>query len=311
MRWHNIVSGILLILSIIDDFALAAPVSVQEKRQERVDVVHIPKDVINSSDSTLSSNSAPSGPDHGSTNVVQPPAPDPASSTATPEPLTEPSSCSSSTSSGRADDGLPDDESRDDRFRESGLFGPLLTLTTADYGENSMNHELTWAQTEQKPVPVPVPKSRPLIHPSADPEFDWEYWKNADDPPPEPYQVDPLNPPSTSGYAPSPPEPEHEVVTPSSPSSTLGSPKEPEDEVVPGPKPSPDPELHLDHQSLSADSQPVDLQAAIYAAKGKAKETRRISGAGIDVGNAAQRELEPGERSLDQDDLTVRNLGNL
>jgi hypothetical protein len=209
-----------------------------------------------------------------------------------------------------ADDGLPDDESRDDRFRESGLFGPLLTLTTADYGENSMNHELTWAQTEQKPVPVPVPKSRPLIHPSADPEFDWEYWKNADDPPPEPvspkmfgqahkYQVDPLNPPSTSGYAPSPPEPEHEVVTPSPPSSNLGSPKEPEDEVVPGPPSSPDPELHLDHQSLSADSQPVDLQAAIYAAKGKAKESRRISGTARDVGNAAQRELEPAERSLD------------
>ena len=35
----------IFILSIID-FALAAPVLVQEKRQACVDVVHIPKDVI-------------------------------------------------------------------------------------------------------------------------------------------------------------------------------------------------------------------------------------------------------------------------
>ena len=41
------VFGILLILSIIDrDFALPAPVLVQEKRQAGVDVVHIPKDAI-------------------------------------------------------------------------------------------------------------------------------------------------------------------------------------------------------------------------------------------------------------------------
>jgi hypothetical protein len=45
MRRYDIVSGILLILSIID-FALAAPVFVQEKRQAWVDVMHIPKDVI-------------------------------------------------------------------------------------------------------------------------------------------------------------------------------------------------------------------------------------------------------------------------
>jgi hypothetical protein len=45
MRRYDIVSGIILILSIID-FALAAPVLMKEKRQERVDVVHIPIDVI-------------------------------------------------------------------------------------------------------------------------------------------------------------------------------------------------------------------------------------------------------------------------
>ena len=47
MRRYDLVFGILLILSIIDrDFALAAPVLVQEKRQAGVDVLHIPKYAI-------------------------------------------------------------------------------------------------------------------------------------------------------------------------------------------------------------------------------------------------------------------------
>ena len=46
MRWYGIVTGIFLILSIID-FALAAPVLAQDKRQARVDMVRIlPNDVI-------------------------------------------------------------------------------------------------------------------------------------------------------------------------------------------------------------------------------------------------------------------------
>jgi len=45
MRRYDIVSGIILILSFID-FAIAAPVLVQEKHQAGVDVVHIPKDVM-------------------------------------------------------------------------------------------------------------------------------------------------------------------------------------------------------------------------------------------------------------------------
>jgi hypothetical protein len=104
MRMYDIVSGILLILSIIS-FALAAPVLVQDKRQASVDVVHTLKDVITvlgkrgdtwlekfvddyfkgtemensvvSSDGHASSSSAPPGPDHGSTNVVQAPSPNP------------------------------------------------------------------------------------------------------------------------------------------------------------------------------------------------------------------------------------------
>jgi hypothetical protein len=45
MRLYYIVSGTLLILSIID-FAVTAPVLVQEKIQARVDVVHMPGDAM-------------------------------------------------------------------------------------------------------------------------------------------------------------------------------------------------------------------------------------------------------------------------
>ena len=277
MRRYDIISGILLILSTID-FALPAPLSVQEKRQERVDVVHIPKDVItvlgkhwdeeleklgeeylktggkpvDSSDSTFSWSSAPPGPDHGSTNVVQLPTPNPASSTANPDPLMELSSYSSSTSP------------RQGLWARGNYFGMLNELWSyirdglrSHYGSDN---ELTWAHP----------------HPSADPDFDWNSWMNAEDPPPRPPPLEEVG--QASGYAPSPPEhePEHEVVT-NSPSPSLGSPKNPEDGVVPMPPPSLDPELHLDPQPLSADSQPVDLQAAIYAAKGKAKVLRRVS----------------------------------
>lgn len=127
MRRHDIVSGILFILSIIDfQVALAAPVSAQEKRQPCVDIVHIPNDVmdvlgkragesddeieklmekyfktsqepVKSSDTSASQSSAPPGPDHGSANVAQAPIPaqNPATSTANLNPLKEPSGSSS------------------------------------------------------------------------------------------------------------------------------------------------------------------------------------------------------------------------
>jgi hypothetical protein len=120
MRRYDIVSGILLILFIIN-FALAAPVLVQEKRQVVVDAAHIPKDVVtvlgkrgddeleellaeyfktwgrpmDSSDAHASSSSAAPGHNYGSTDVVHVPEPNPASSTANAGPLMEPSSPSS------------------------------------------------------------------------------------------------------------------------------------------------------------------------------------------------------------------------
>jgi hypothetical protein len=146
-----------------------------------------------------------------------------------------------------------------------------------------------------------------------DPNFDWNFWMNHVNRPGQGpaspkefgqasgyqaehvHQPDPV--PSTASdsnriYSPAPVS----VVHPASTSE--GSKKEPEYDVFYGPRPTPeltDPELHLDDQSLSLDG----VQAAIYAAKGKAKESRRISGTTRDVGNAAQRELQPDERSLD------------
>jgi hypothetical protein len=99
MRRYDIVSGILLILSTIN-FAIAAPVLVQEKRRAWINVEHIPRGVItvlekrglleevgklveyfktlgqttDESAAHASSSSASLGLDHDSTNVVQAPA---------------------------------------------------------------------------------------------------------------------------------------------------------------------------------------------------------------------------------------------
>jgi hypothetical protein len=193
MRRYNIILGILLILSIID-FALAAPVLlVQEKRQAGVDVVRMPKDVIfvlgkrglenldklledffypgvrpiDSSDAHASSSSAPAGPDHGSTSVVQASGPNSASSTANPSLLMEPpgpswvqgwwGSPSEYHWSQEGDDGF---------FANEPLFNSWSSAS--DYGSD---HE--WA----------VPGLRPNPDPNEDPDIDWEYWMNFLHPP--------------------------------------------------------------------------------------------------------------------------------
>jgi hypothetical protein len=125
-----------------------------------------------------------------------------------------------------------------------------------------------------------------------EPDFDWDYWmayvnrpgqspkgfgqasgsqaKHVQQPDPVPLTASD----SDRVYSPAPVS----VVPPTSTSAEL--PTEPED----GSKTEPEYD---------------DVQAALYAAKGKAKESRRISGTTRDVGNAAQRELRPDERSLD------------
>ena len=509
MRLYDIVSGILLILSVID-FALAAPVLVQEKRQAWVDVVHLPKDVItvldkrgdeeleklaaeyfnswerpiDSSDGHASSSSAPLGPDHGSTDVVQAPGPNPPSSTGNSGPLTEPSSPSSiAPTSGSFEDRF--NAAWDNVLSNKGSDASPERILIPGSSEYGLDYELTGAHApnpnpnpnpdfDDDPLPPPprpalpqqngfspehpeeyvqlssspstdadpdfwnpwtavdgpllssprpglaqeygfapeqVESPRPSTDP--DPDFDWNHWNSMSlddhDPlPPSPRPALPPNPRPLTGPDPNfdnhwtslgdplppsprpalakedalapehqmenvqqpnpgpssspPPEPDHgstnivqspalnpasstatpgPLVDPSIPSSTVLIPGswdhfnelwddrwsykpgarvplpntnprpsneldsdliEPEHDMVKEPPPSPeltDPELQLDHQPLSTDSQLVGLQDAAYEAKGKAKESRRISGTARDVGNAVQRELQSTERSLD------------
>jgi hypothetical protein len=354
MRRYDIVSRILLILSIID-FALAAPVPVQEKRQARVDVVHIPRNVItllwkrgdeelaklaegyfkplgesfDSSEAHTSSSPAPLGPDHDSTNEEQVLAPNPPSSTANLNLLKEPSSPSSTASYG---DALSDHGGWQDANDE--LDGSTYTSLLTDYGSV---HELKdppppgpaspkeFAQAHEPQVGhVQQPSTRPsdpgpsnpglsnsgLSNPTppADSDFDWDFWTNLEDSPrpappvhaesdfrtlfdlPLKAWVWPFSKPwASKNLKPDPVQkPNRRPLMPAL--LRIGSWKGPDKEVAPGPPPSPalaNPELNLDHQSLSTNSQPVDLQAAIYGAKGKTKELRPISGTAKNVGNAA------------------------
>jgi hypothetical protein len=170
-----------------------------------------------------------------------------------------------------------------------------------------------WGQAKDRPkvehVQQPNPNKRPLTGP--DPDFDPPPLRPAkvpkldesgqatgtEHPVEHVQQPNPNNRPSTG------PDPDFDgkyhpqagavplsVPVEYLPSTSAGLP------VFHAPPPSPesvDPELPslADHQSLSTDSnsEPVDLLAAIYAAKGKAKVSRRISGTTRDVGNAARR----------------------
>jgi hypothetical protein len=103
--------------------------------------------------------------------------------------------------------------------------------------------------------------------PNPDPDFDLDHWMDLNDW----TGLDDL--PSSK---------------PASPKE-LGQAHEYQMEHVQQPKPGPpNPELK---------DQPADIQAATYAAKGRAKESRRVSGTARE--NAAQRELQPAGRSLD------------
>ena len=278
MRWYHILTGILVILFIVD-FALAAPVLSQEKRQARVDVVHIPrpKDTI---EKRVEEEIEKLG-EHllkTSAQTTKPPAPNPASSSCW-------GTCFSTT---------------------IWVLKDLLMLA------NPLHHEpdvpmMPGYGTHGLYYTAPThPNLRPWS-PAADPDFDWDSWLNAPDPPPSsaPPKSTPETPPSpalhmeegqTSGHGPGPLPTESGSVA-HSPSLGTGSLTEPEYDVVRRPSSSPDSELRLNDQSVSAD----DLQAAIYAAKGKAKESRHISGTAMDAAseNAAQSGSQPAERSFD------------
>ena len=286
MRRYDIVSGVILTLSIID-FALAAPVLVQEKRQARVDVVNIPKDVttilgkrgdeeleklveelfgtgekpVESSNAHASSSSAQPGPGHGSMNDVQ----EQASNTG---------------------------PSKDPDF-------------DWDY----------WTNLESPPRPRPaLPKAFGQAHedqvghvplqdlPSNDPaDFDWNHWMDVVNPPPlkRPKLASSKEFGQAHGYQPNPrplPDSDLDLIDDYIGLDDLLAPmKEPEassskaidqaheDQMV---------HVQPEQPNLGSPKGPDDdgdIQAAIYASKGKAKESRRhIPGTARVVGNAAQ-----------------------
>jgi hypothetical protein len=239
MRRYGPISGILLILSIVD-FALAAPALVQEKRQASVVVSHTPKDVItvlgkrwnelelletqwkkyfddlghleeSSSSSSSpathsSSSSAPSSPDHGSTNVAQAPQPNPAS----PD--------HGSTNVAQAPQPNPASPTAnlhqwDDVYSykgNDGSHGPLYTPTSSAYASSGYGSDQEFAKAHA-PEPNSNPWSSTDSDSSTDPDFDWN---DPLAPPPRPAS------PNEFGQA-----SEHHAEN--SPSPNLESPKEP------------------------------------------------------------------------------------
>lgn len=176
MRWYNIVSAVLFILSLTY-FSLAAPLLVQEKRQARVNVLHIPKDIITALGKRggeelqgamldffktwgrPTDSSARPGPDHGSTRVVQVPGPNPAPSTANPGLLVGPSSSSSTAFSmkGVSGDAQPDNQRSQSHEGDNVFYDvPLDNPPSSTYGSD---HGLTGAQWHG--LPPKLPNSNP------------------------------------------------------------------------------------------------------------------------------------------------------
>ena len=234
MRRYSIVSRILLILSVID-FALAAPVLVQ-RRQASVDVVHIPEDAITVrgkrgngleemgeeflktlgkpkelSAGASSSNSAPPGPDHGSTNVVEAPQSNPASSTANQDHSlmganTQPSNPGSQSPAleeytmwepppnlGRLNMPPPGGSASimdvyrppaDPWFTQTGYGSPEKMYTPAS-SEHGSGDEFYTIPLEPNPANRWTPAEGPPPQKPASPadSFDWNHWQSVEDPP--------------------------------------------------------------------------------------------------------------------------------
>jgi hypothetical protein len=210
MHRYCIVSGILLILPIID-FALAAPVLVQEKRQAGVDVMHIPEDAItmlgkrgDEFDELLHtllavtenrfatpgepSSSATLGPADGWTNVKQP----------LPSIPEEPSQESSPD---HASPGSSDTSSSSDEFNElwlsifghpeSPLSPPKLDESSASWGLPPSGPAGGWTDVNQPlpsipEEPSPVSSSPDNALPSPGPSTESGYELMKEDAPPGP-----------------------------------------------------------------------------------------------------------------------------
>jgi hypothetical protein len=248
------VFGILLIVPFVD-FALAAPVLVQEKRQacaDMADTAEYPVSWLGKRGGTWgeieevggkylenwfvppkeplaahgSSSSAPSEPGHVSTSATNAPAPNPG-------PSTEPDHLS------------------------TGMQAPQSATAHAEWfptDHGSMRPHASQPNSDEGLV-VEEPPSRP----ASQTEFDVDHE----------YQV--VHPPPSPGSA-SPTEPGYEMVDFPTSSPVSSDPN---------------------RESMNADSPLENLQTDSDALKGQAKQSRRDSGTARDVRNAAQSELQP------------------
>ena len=329
MRCYVIVSGILLILSIID-FALAAPVLVQEERRAQANVVHMSRNVktalwkrvggelekvvegsfkalekpVESSDVHVSSSSAPPGTEQGPTIVEQSPVPNPASSTPNDandewdEPMyTPPSSPTSLTEFGETHSVFSEGTSSDgyqpvSRPLDPGPSNPRPSWTYSNWDSDS-DHSV-YSEDSDTSNPAPPKKSGQAHGGGGDDDYSllglvWKTWAWLR----ENWALNSLKSGPKVGPNAGGPNPTPLRIG----SPTEAAVTEPDDEGVLGPPTSPhvltDPDFPLEYL-LSTDLQPADFKAAIRKAKGKAKVERHISGTARDVGNAtAERELQP------------------
>ena len=174
MRRYDIVTGILLILSIIDS-ALAAPVRVQETREAQVDVAHISKDVstalgkrsgeeLKMSADYLKTLIEPVKPSDAHASSSSAPPPSPESSTANPGLLMEPSLPTGPIQGLWGDQYNPawDDISSSKSYDSS--LEPMHSPTASGYVSSSGSTEMQ------------VNPARPGPLTGTEPEMDWDYW---------------------------------------------------------------------------------------------------------------------------------------
>ena len=305
MRLYHIVSGILFILPIID-FAVAAPVLVQEKRQPPVDVAQMPENAINtlgkrgkefdellsvfenhfpepeSSGARPSSGSPSSGPYHEWTDVEEPlpishlryERPNPESLESGYELMEadamEPSSPAWSTMS----DADPEFAHALPNPGPSTESGRLLTGTDAPM--SSLVHP-TWFHPDHGLMGAHAPEANVgPSNPRPSTESDSDHSLVAEEPPSgagSPTEFD-------TDY-------EYQLMHPLRLTPGSASPTESDDEMLYTAPSSPVSLTNPDRRSMGADSRWENLLAVGDPLKGNAKELRRISGAARDVRNVA------------------------
>ncbi|KAI0280941.1 hypothetical protein BGY98DRAFT_932368 [Russula aff. rugulosa BPL654] len=277
MRRYDIVLGILLILSIID-FALAAPVLRRDNcvveagggRVSAADGEYFKQlKSVHPQAAHASSSSVPLGPGHYLTNEEQALALNPASSTANLK-LKEPTSPPSMASYG---DALSDHGGSQDPLPPDIAALKAFVQTHVYQVDHVQQPSILVRPSNPRLGPLsPIPSGQ--VHAESD-------FRTLFDLPLKAWVWPFSKPEASKNLKPDPVQQLNRRL--SKPVSLkIRSPKgRHQAQRLTGP------ELNLDHQSLSTNSQPVDLQTPIYEAKGKTKELGHISGTAKDVGNAA------------------------